>query len=37
MSDYMDEGNIAKWKYFAQSNKIDESEDVFSLPLTRPE
>ena len=37
MSDYMDEENIAKWKYFAQSNKIDESEDFFSLPLTRPE
>ena len=37
MSVYMDEGNIAKWKYFVQSNKIDESEDVFSLPLTRPE
>ncbi|MGI6551359.1 MAG: DUF3597 family protein [Syntrophomonadales bacterium] len=37
MSDYMDEGNIAKWKSFAHSNKIDESEDVFSLPLTRPE
>lgn len=37
MSDYMDEGNIAEWKSFAQSNKIDESEDFFSLPLTRPE